>query len=106
MKRGGYVFILFSAKNGTLYTGVTSDLIRRVRQHKQKLFPGFTEKYNIDKLGYFEIHKTIEAAIKREKLIKSKNRVYRLNLIESMNPKWDDMYNNLQQRLFEMLIKQ
>ena len=67
-----YVYILFSKKNGTLYTGVTSDLIKRVWEHKNKVVEGFTSKYSVDKLGYYEIHNDINSAIAREKYIKDK----------------------------------
>ena len=67
MNKQGYVYILFSKKNGTLYIGVTSDLIKRIYTHKNKLVEGFTEKYNVDKLAYYEVFDNIELAIKREK---------------------------------------
>ena len=87
-----YVYILFSKKNGTLYTGVTSNLVKRVWEHKNKVVEGFTKKYNIDKLGYFEIHQDINSAILREKYIKDKKRQYRIDLIETNNPEWVDLY--------------
>lgn len=67
MNKKGYVYILFSRKNGTLYVGVTSDLIKRVWQHKNHVIEGFTKKYNVDKLGYYEVFEDIEHAIMREK---------------------------------------
>ena len=69
MPKSYYVYILFSQRNGTLYTGITNDLIRRVYEHKNKLIEGFTAKYNTDKLGYYEIYNDVEEAIKREKQI-------------------------------------
>ena len=92
MNKKGYVYILFNKKNGTLYIGVTSNLIKRVYEHKNKFVKGFTEKYDVDKLGYYEVFSRIEDAIKREKQIKAGSRKNKLNLIESMNPNWDDLY--------------
>lgn len=94
MEKNGYVYILFSNKNGTLYVGVTSNLIKRIYEHKNKLVKGFTEKYGIDKLGYFEIYNDIEQAIEREKQIKSGSRK-KIDLIEKDNPNWDDLYNEI-----------
>jgi len=89
----GYVYILFSKRNGTLYTGVTSFLKRRVYEHKTKLHPdSFTAKYSVDKLGYYEVYERITDAIAREKQIKGRSRTDKLALIESMNPKWQDLY--------------
>ncbi len=87
-----YVYILFNKKNGTLYVGVTNDIVKRVWQHKNKIFEGFTQKYNIDKLGYFEVFGDINAAIRREKQLKGGNRKTKLALIESNNPNWNDLY--------------
>ena len=86
-----YVYILFSKKHGTLYTGVTSDLEKRLYQHKQKEFHGFTSKYNIDKLGYYEEYNDIKNAIEREKQIKAGSRQKKISLIESINPEWKDL---------------
>ncbi|BAZ25101.1 excinuclease ABC, C subunit, N-terminal [Kalymmatonema gypsitolerans NIES-4073] len=85
-----YVYILTN-RSKTLYTGVTNDLIRRVYEHKQKLIPGFTQKYNIDKLAYYEDTVDVTAAIAREKQIKGWLRVKKIALIESMNPEWHDL---------------
>lgn len=85
-----YVYILTN-RSKTLYTGVTNDLIRRVYEHKQKLIPGFTQKYNIDKLAYYEETVDVTAAIAREKQIKGWLRVKKIALIESMNPEWHDL---------------
>ena len=90
-----YVYILFNFRNGTLYTGVTNDLIRRVWEHKNKTVEGFTKKYSIDKLGYYEVYTDINYAIQREKQIKAGSRKAKLKLIETMNPKWKDLYNEL-----------
>ena len=91
----GYVYILFSSRNGTLYTGVTSNLVKRVYEHKQKFVKGFTAKYGIDKLGYYEIFEDIVHAIEREKIIKGGSRDTKLSLIESKNPNWNDLYDTI-----------
>ena len=77
----GYVYILFNKRNGTLYTGVTSNLIKRVYEHKSKTIDGFTKKYNLDKLGYYEVCEDISTAIAREKQIKGGSRKKKLELI-------------------------
>ena len=87
-----YVYILFSKKNGTLYVGVTSDLANRVWQHKNKLVKGFTHKYSVDKLGYYEVSNDINSAIAREKQLKGGSRKAKLDLIEIHNPNWNDLY--------------
>ena len=94
MKKG-YVYILFNKRNGTLYTGVTSDIVKRIYEHKNKLVDGFTKTYSVDKLGYYEISDNIESAIIREKQIKAGNRKNKLKLIESINPDWDDLYYDI-----------
>ena len=95
MRKEGYIYILFNRKNGTLYVGVTSDLIKRIYQHKNKLIEGFTKKYGVDKLGYYEICNDIESAISREKQIKAGSRKKKIDLIEKINPNWDDLYYSL-----------
>jgi len=85
-----YVYIMTN-RSGTLYTGVTNDLVRRVYEHKNKLIPGFTAKYNITKLVYFETTDDVRTAIAREKQIKGWLRVKKVALIESVNPSWDDL---------------
>lgn len=90
-----YIYILASKKNGTIYTGVTSDLVKRVCQHKAKAIVGFTSKYNVTQLVYFETYEEITDAIAREKKIKKWNRSYKLNLIEKENPHWKDLYETL-----------
>jgi len=77
-----------------LYTGVTNDLTRRIFEHKEKLIPGFTSKYNIDKLVYFEKFDYVEMAISREKQIKGYSRIKKQKLIDSFNQEWIDLYNN------------
>ena len=96
MEKKGYVYILFSHRNGTLYTGVTSNLKRRVYEHKTKLHPdSFSAKYYVDKLGYYEEYASIKEAIEREKQIKGGSRSVKLALIEGMNPKWEDLFDLL-----------
>ena len=87
------VYILASRRNGTLYTGVTSDLHGRVSLHKQDLIEGFTKKYGVHTLVYYEMHETMEAAIRREKQIKEWKRAWKIRLIESMNPEWLDLFD-------------
>ncbi|HEY5535796.1 MAG TPA: GIY-YIG nuclease family protein [Ignavibacteria bacterium] len=86
-----YVYILASKKNGTLYTGVTNDLIRRAIEHRIKLKKGFPEKYNVKKLVHFETFKYISDAIEREKKIKKWNRAWKIHLIEKENKEWRDL---------------
>jgi len=95
MEKYGYVYILFNKKNGALYTGVTSDLIKRVYEHKNKLVEGFSSKYGTDKLGYYEMQDSIVKAIEREKQIKGGSRKRKLALIESVNPEWKDLYDSI-----------
>lgn len=91
----GYTYILFNKRNGTLYIGVTSNLVKRVYEHKNKLVDGFTKKYNIDKLGYYEVFDDIEEAIIREKKLKGASRKKKLELIEMNNPEWLDLYDEI-----------
>jgi putative endonuclease len=90
-----YVYIICSKRNGTLYIGVTSDLIKRVYEHKNKLADGFSKKYDVHRLVWYESHETVEEAIIREKEIKKWNRRWKLRLIEKDNPEWDDMYETI-----------
>jgi putative endonuclease len=90
-----FVYILFSRRNGTLYTGVTSDLIKRVYEHRNNLADGFTKKYSVHRLIWYEAHGAAEIAIPREKQIKKWNRQWKLDLIEQSNPEWKDLYNEL-----------
>ena len=89
------VYILASKRNGTLYTGVTSDLVKRVYDHKNGLADGFTKKYRVHDLVYFELHEDMLAAISREKQIKKWNRAWKLDLIEKNNPAWKDLYESI-----------
>jgi putative endonuclease len=95
MDKDFYVYILASQRNGTLYVGVTSNLIKRIWEHKNKVVKGFTQKYNVDKLVYFEQYSDPENAIKREKRLKKYNRKWKLELIEKENPEWRDLYTEL-----------
>ena len=90
-----YVYILSSRKNGALYIGVTDDLIRRIYEHKQNLIEGYTNKYNVHTLVYYEAHGDIQEAIIREKQIKKWNRKWKLRLIEEMNLEWRDLYDEI-----------
>ena len=90
MQRTFHVYIMAS-KSGVLYLGVTSDLVKRVGQHKSKILPGFTRRYNVTKLVWFEPHTSIRSAIAREKEIKSWRRAKKVALIESLNIHWDDL---------------
>ena len=92
MKKGGYVYIIASKKNGTIYIGVTNNLQFRIYQHKQGLADSFTKEYDVKLLVYFEDYPTIEEAIAREKQLKHWNRGWKLKLIEKRNPNWEDLY--------------
>ncbi len=90
-----YVYILANKRNGTLYIGVTSDLTKRVWQHREKVVEGFTKKYGVDKLVYYEQYGDPESAINREKRLKKYNRQWKIELIEKANPRWEDLYEGL-----------
>ena len=85
------VYILASQRNGTIYVGVTSDLVKRIWQHKSELVEGFTKKYQVHTLVWYEAHDTMESAIVREKQIKAWKRLWKLALIEQSNPSWQDL---------------
>ncbi len=89
------VYILASKRNGTLYIGVTSDLVQRVWQHKNDVVEGFTKKYCVHTLVYYELHDDMENAILREKRLKKWNRDWKLLLIEEKNPDWNDLYSSI-----------
>ncbi|WNC71220.1 GIY-YIG nuclease family protein [Thalassotalea psychrophila] len=89
------VYIMSNYKNGTLYIGVTSNLPRRIAQHKQKVVDGFTKKYDLNKLVYFEQHSTMENAIYKEKQMKKWNRQWKINKIIEQNPEWLDLHQNI-----------
>ncbi|WP_265032971.1 GIY-YIG nuclease family protein [Wolbachia endosymbiont (group A) of Sicus ferrugineus] len=90
-----HVYILASKNNRTLYTGITSNLIKRIWEHKSKVIPGFTSKYNVHKLVYFEEFQDINSALNREKLLKSWKRKWKTDLIEKENLSWIDLYDNI-----------
>jgi putative endonuclease len=90
-----YVYVLASGKHGTLYVGVTNDLARRVYQHKTRVFRGFTSRYRVHHLVWFEIHDDPLNAIAREKEIKKWRREWKINLIERSNPEWTDLYESI-----------
>jgi putative endonuclease len=87
-----YVYLLASKKHGTLYLGVTSDLVRRVYEHRTKAVQGFTKRYDVDKLVWFEIYEDVTTAIAREKELKKWRRDWKIRLIEEQNPGWIDLY--------------
>jgi len=95
MEKGGYVYLMTNKGNTVLYTGVTNDLGKRIFEHKQKLVEGFTKKYNINKLVYYEVFDEIMEAIAREKQIKGWLRKKKIDLVESMNPTWRDLYEDV-----------
>jgi len=90
-----FVYILASQRNGTLYVGVTNDLVRRMSEHKGKVMPGFTRKYGVDKLMYFEEYASILEARAREHALKRWDRAWKIALIEKMNPQWRDLTEDL-----------
>ena len=95
MNKHYYVYILASQRYGTLYVGVTSDLVKRVWQHREGVVDGFTKKHNIKRLVWFEAHEDVIAAITREKQIKKWNRSWKIKLIQAKNPYWQDLYDEL-----------
>jgi len=95
MQKEPVLYILASHKNGTLYIGVTSNLVKRIYEHKNNLVDGFTKQYGVHVLVYYEVHQTIEDAILREKQMKKWKREYKVNLIETENLSWDDLYSEL-----------
>ena len=94
MKRPA-IYIMTNKRNGTLYTGVTSNLVKRVYEHKEGVVPGFTKNYDCKQLVYYETHESMDNAITREKQIKSGSRDKKLALIESMNPEWNNLYEEI-----------
>ena len=95
MSKQPCVYLLASKRNGTLYIGVTSDLVKRVWEHKNHVVDGFTKKHGVDQLVWYEVHETMESAISREKAIKEWQRAWKLRLIEQANPNWNDFYETL-----------
>jgi putative endonuclease len=95
MNKQYYVYILARERNSTFYVGITSDLKKRVWEHKNEITGGFTKKYDVKKLVYFETYQDPENAIKREKRLKRWNREWKMNVIEKQNPDWVDLYDTL-----------
>ena len=91
----GWIYIMTNRPNGTLYVGVTSDLVKRVYQHRESVIEGFTKRYRLKRLVYFEHHKDIATAIQREKNMKHWPRTWKVRLILGQNPNWDDLYDRL-----------
>ncbi len=92
---GYYVYILASGKDGAIYVGVTNDIVRRIYEHRTKVIHGFTSKYNITRLVWFEIYDDPISAISREKELKKWKRAWKVRLIEAQNPRWDDLYESI-----------
>lgn len=95
MSKQPAVYILASKRNGTLYIGVTSNLIKRAWEHKNDLVAGFTKRYSVHRLVYYELHESMESAINREKQMKKWNRAWKLELIEKRNPDWKDLWEGM-----------
>ena len=93
--RGAYVYIMTNRPNGTLYLGVTNDIARRAYQHREELAEGFTRRYGLKRLVWCEPHESITGAIQREKTMKHWPRAWKVRLILSLNPEWDDLYETL-----------
>ena len=89
------VYLLASQRNGTLYCGVTTNLVKRVWEHKNDVVDGFTQRYGVHHLVWYEVHDTMDSAISREKAIKEWQRKWKLQLIEGMNPLWKDLYDDI-----------
>ena len=95
MERQPCVYMLASKRNGTLYTGVSSNLLKRIWEHKNNLVGGFTNKYGVHTLVWYELHNTMYSAIQREKAIKNWKRAWKVKVIEKMNSHWHDLYSDL-----------
>jgi putative endonuclease len=93
MNKQPAVYILASKRNGTLYIGVTSNLVKRIWEHKNNMVEGFTKRYTVHRLVWYELHESMESALTREKRLKNWKRKWKLELIEKRNPKWLDLYN-------------
>jgi len=94
-EKQSFVYILTNKYNTVLYVGVTSNLVKRIWEHKNKLVDGFTKKYNVDKLVYYEVFEDIKKAIKKEKYIKGKKREYKIEIIKEKNQEWRDLYEEI-----------
>ena len=90
-----YVYILASKRNGTLYIGMTDDLVRRIWQHRDGILPGFTERYGVKTLVWYELHESRDSAFARERQLKKWNRAWKLKLIEEQNPAWRDLWEEI-----------
>jgi putative endonuclease len=95
MNKKPCVYILASQRNGTLYIGVTSDLIKRIYQHREGIIEGFTKRYNVHILVWYEVHESMESAILKEKQLKKWSRIAKMQLIEKYNPHWNDLWQTL-----------
>ena len=95
MEKRGYVYFMSNKKQGVIYIGVTSDLRKRVWEHKEHVVEGFTKRYNLDKLVYYEIHDTVVSAIEQEKKLKNVHRKKKIEIIERDNPSWRDLYADI-----------
>lgn len=95
MSKQPAVYILASKRNGTLYIGVTSDLVKRIWEHRNDIVGGFTRRYGVHQLVWYELHENMESAIEREKRLKEWKRKWKLELIESTNPNWQDLYGTI-----------
>ena len=95
MNKQPAVYILASKRNGTLYIGVTSDLVKRIWQHKNNMVEGFTKHYGVHQLVWYELHETMESAISKEKMLKNWKRAWKLELIERSNPNWEDLHESI-----------
>ena len=93
--KGFYVYMLASTRNGTIYTGVTSDILRRVSEHREEISKGFTGRYSVKRLVWYEVHAEARNAIQREKNIKHWSRAWKIALIEETNPAWNDLFDGL-----------
>lgn len=91
------IYILTSQRNGTLYSGVTSNLVKRIAEHKSDVHDGFTKQYQVHSLVCYELHNDMATAIQREKQLKKWNRAWKIRLIEDMNPNWDDLWEEVQE---------
>jgi putative endonuclease len=92
-----FVYIVASRRNGTLYIGMTDDLVKRIWQHRNGVVPGFTKKYQVKILVWYEVHETRESALTRERQMKRWNRAWKLQMIERMNPSWRDLWEDITQ---------
>ncbi len=97
MEKNFYVYMLASGRNGTLYVGVTSNLVKRVWEHRESIVEGFTKRHGVKQLVWYESHDSADGAITREKQMKKWNRTWKIELIESANPYWTDLYDQITQ---------